>query len=98
MHASGSSSITPGAASLPERVGRGRADACRGGTPCTLLCPPCSPAPSAGAPSAVREDAPGRQHRLARLTEMQPLGDPVDKEVGDLKRSRRSSAMTWSYG
>jgi hypothetical protein len=30
---------------------------------------------------AVRQHAPGGQHRLARLPQMQPLGDAVDKQV-----------------
>jgi hypothetical protein len=30
-------------------------------------------------------DAPGREHRLARLAQMQLLGDPVDEGVPDLE-------------
>ena len=30
---------------------------------------------------AVRQHAPGGQHCLARLPQMQPLGDAVDKQV-----------------
>jgi len=32
---------------------------------------------------AVRQNAPGRQHGLARLAQMQPLGNAIDKQVGD---------------
>ena len=34
---------------------------------------------------AVRKNTPGGQHRLPRLAQMQPLGNPVDKQVSDLK-------------
>jgi len=34
---------------------------------------------------AVRLDAPSRQHCLARLAQMQPLGNPVDKQVGNFE-------------
>src|SRR5262245_6954742 len=37
---------------------------------------------------AVRQHAPGGQHRLARLPQMQPLGDSVDKQ----DRSRLANA------
>lgn len=30
---------------------------------------------------ALQRDAPGRQHRLAGLAQMQPLGDPVDEQI-----------------
>ena len=32
---------------------------------------------------AVRQNAPGRQHGLARPAQMQPLGNAIDKQVGD---------------
>jgi hypothetical protein len=35
--------------------------------------------------AAVAGDAPGRQHRLARLAEMQPLGDAVNEEIDDVE-------------
>ena len=34
---------------------------------------------------AVCQDPPGRQHRFARLAQMQALGDTFDKQVGDLE-------------
>jgi hypothetical protein len=34
---------------------------------------------------AVPQNAPGCQHRPARLSQMQPLGNAVDKQVGDSK-------------
>jgi hypothetical protein len=34
---------------------------------------------------AIRQDPPRRQHRLAPLAQMQPLGNPVDKQVNDLE-------------
>jgi hypothetical protein len=33
----------------------------------------------------VRQHTPGGQHRLARLPEMQPLGEAVDKQVDHLE-------------
>jgi hypothetical protein len=34
---------------------------------------------------AVRQHAPGGEHCLARLPEMQPLGKPVDEQIGHLE-------------
>jgi len=37
---------------------------------------------------AVRQHTPGGQHRLARLPQMQPLGDAVDKQVDRTRTDR----------
>ena len=34
---------------------------------------------------AVRQNTPGSQDRLARLPQMQPLGNAIDKQVDDLE-------------
>jgi hypothetical protein len=34
---------------------------------------------------AVRQYSPGGQHRLARLPQMQPLGEAVDEQVDHLE-------------
>jgi hypothetical protein len=68
----------------PPTAGRaGRADACPERTPCSSRCPPWSPAPDATAPSCRPPGSPGGQHRLARLTQMQALGNAVDKQVNN---------------
>jgi hypothetical protein len=33
--------------------------------------------------AAILADAPGRNHRLARVAGAQPLGNPIDVEIND---------------
>ena len=42
---------------------------------------------------AVRQHTPGGQHRLARLPQMQPLGEAVDVPVSVIQHARRTGEV-----
>src|SRR5438552_6613219 len=47
---------------------------------------------------AVRQKAPGRQHCLAWLAQMQPLGNAVDKQVDDLELCQLAPGKPFIFG
>jgi len=47
---------------------------------------------------AVRQDAPGCQYRLARLSQMQPLGDAVDKQIEDVELRQVATGEPLVFG